>query len=613
MAFINKESDAINKSDAEVNKDVPDEAKMSMTAPASEKKEDVLKTEIQKFEEARKTKEAKEVKEEKGAKEQQEQKEQVKPMPEVEKTELLQAKEIKSELPPSLSKKKGSYTVQAGVFKQKKNVDDLRRRFVKEGYPVKVVPIITQGESTFKVMVGEFATKNDAEAFVLRLKKTEDLNAMVKMSEVTEKVQTSKADILKATGEKEKKKPSVEPEKKKTADIKAEPSMPSSLTQKGVVYSVQAGAYKKRAKAETLRNKYEKAGYPAKVATVIIQDESIFKVMIGEFSTKEDADEFAMKLKRTDGLDTIVRMTEVAGKVQIAEADLLKKEIEKEIEKEKEMEITSVESGNHETGQTIIGEKENEIKIQISDKERLQGSVDSYEGLEVKIRDKTYTVSEIFEYMTSSLSLTHKLNIPEVLWRKGDTYEDFTNEHLLYHEAKDLLIIIDEKKLNDIAGHYNLNTEEAEYLNRFLMISELIDIKIKELPEERFVESLTVWYKGINQQAREEFAKEIQTSVKNSVSFEDISKSHPDVIQFQVISWQDLEGWIKERIISLPNGEIGMIWTEEGSMILKPVLKKLSYNPFEDSGIAAREKIKDFVKDYISELRKDMKSELPEE
>lgn len=731
VSFVNKESGVIDKSDAEARKEILDETRVSMKTPELEKKEDVQKKEKQKVEEVREVKEVKEVKEEKESKEpkaEKEIKEQVKPLQEAEKRELLQTKEIKvasggrKEEPPrpsSFVKKKAIYSVQAGVFKQKKNVDDLRHKFEKAGYPVKVVPIISQGESIFKVMVGEFVTKKDAEAFALRLKKTERLDAIVRISEVTEKMQISKADRLKTEDDKEKEKPLVKPEKRETAELtvkgkehegkemgeskviqaqvqkpqkkediekqtvvpkdekeqpseaektepsqtkgikaepaerKGEPSRPSSFVKKTVVYSVQAGEYKKRKQAESLRYKFEKAGYSAKVVTVITQGTSIFKLIIGEFITKKDAEAFALRLKKTEGLNATVRMSEAMEKVQIAEADPSKGVERKEIEKEK----TSVESGKGEMEESVAKEKEPESKEIAESKEsqpqlpeqkkqeegeqkiaapkeemkkldsdvqtlkdqkeqrenaqeQLKSSVDSSEGLEMKIRDKTYTVSEMFEYMTSSLSLIHKLNIHEVLWRTGNSYEDFPSEQILYQEAKDLHITIDEKKQNDLVKQYHLDAGEAEYLNRYLMISKLIDMKVKELPEERIVESLTVRYKDMNQKAREEFATVLQTSIKNGVPFEDISKSHPAIVKFQNFAYDELEEWIKERIRYLQNSEVGFIWTEEGSMILRPVFKKLSYRPLEDLGTGVKEKIKVFVRDYIKELRKGMKGDM---
>jgi len=307
--------------------------------------------------------------------------------------------------------------------------------------------------------------------------------------------------------------------------------------------------------------------------------------------------------------------------------DVQKKEIQKveeEIAGSKEPQAQLPERDKQEEGEQKIAAPKEEMKKLDSDvqtlkdrkgqrenaQDQLKSTVESSEGLEMKIRDKTYTISEMFEYMTISLSLIHKLNIPEVLWRTGNSYEDFPSEQILYQEAKDLHITIDEMKQNDLVKQYHLDAGEAEYLNRYLMISKLIDMKVKELPEGRIVESLTVRYKDMNQKAREEFATVLQTSIKNGVPFEDISKSHPGIVKFQDFAYEELEEWIKERIRYLQNGEIGFIWTEEGSMILRPVFKKLSYRPLEDLGTGVKEKIKVFVRDYIKELRKGMKGDM---
>jgi cell division septation protein DedD len=72
-------------------------------------------------------------------------------------------------------------------------------------------------------------------------------------------------------------------------------------------YSVQAGAFKNTAEAETLKEKLSKKGYKATVITSKTKkQEVLFKVMAGEFSNRKDAELLALKLKKAEGLKPFV-------------------------------------------------------------------------------------------------------------------------------------------------------------------------------------------------------------------------------------------------------------------------------------------------------------------
>ena len=74
-----------------------------------------------------------------------------------------------------------------------------------------------------------------------------------------------------------------------------------------ITYTVQAGAFKSSLEASTLKEKLDKKGYTA----YIIQSETkkhekLYKVMIGEFPTRKEAEVFSLKIKKFEGLQTFV-------------------------------------------------------------------------------------------------------------------------------------------------------------------------------------------------------------------------------------------------------------------------------------------------------------------
>lgn len=243
-----------------------------------------------------------------------------------------------------------------------------------------------------------------------------------------------------------------------------------------------------------------------------------------------------------------------------------------------------------------------------NERAELEDKVKRYESIALRIKDKQYTTPQIFEFMINSSAVINKLEIKEVLWRTGNFCEDFVNEQILYDEAKRLNITADMKKYKEQVERYNLKKEDADYLFRYLTIGDLIDRKVKDMPGEKVVESLLIVYTKSDEFEKAILATELQKDAKSGRSFEDIYKSYPDVVRLRLIRFQELQGWIKDRIQLLQDGEISdVVWTEDGYMILRPVLKRLSYRPFEDVRPEMRDKMRLFIKGWIDELRKEAK------
>lgn len=251
-----------------------------------------------------------------------------------------------------------------------------------------------------------------------------------------------------------------------------------------------------------------------------------------------------------------------------------------------------------------------------NEREKLKDKLKRYEIITINIKDKKFIASEIFECIVNSSVVMTKLGVKEALWKTGNIYEDFVNEQILHDEAKRLNVNGDMKKHKELVERYNLKREEADYLYKYLTISALIDRKVKNMPGEKVAESLLVRYTESDEYEKAVLAAEIQKDAKSGKSFEDICKSYLDAVKFAVIDFHELQGWIKERIQSLKDGEISdVVRTEYDYIILKPVVKKLSYSPFEAMQPGVRDKIRILVKGWIDELRmgaKEIEIELAE-
>lgn len=108
----------------------------------------------------------------------------------------------------------------------------------------------------------------------------------------------------------QKKEPLNQAQVKESAKLKADHKTNESKdqgTSKTRKYTIQAGAFKNEADADSLKAKLDKKGYKTFVIPFRTKKhEKLFKVMVGEFSTRKEADFLSIKLKKTEGLKTFV-------------------------------------------------------------------------------------------------------------------------------------------------------------------------------------------------------------------------------------------------------------------------------------------------------------------
>lgn len=81
------------------------------------------------------------------------------------------------------------YTVQAGVFKDVSGADALKAKLDKKGYKTYIIPSETKRhKKLYKVMVGEFATRKEAEVLSIKIKNAESLQTFVTFKTEKEKL-----------------------------------------------------------------------------------------------------------------------------------------------------------------------------------------------------------------------------------------------------------------------------------------------------------------------------------------------------------------------------------------------------------------------------------------
>ncbi len=76
---------------------------------------------------------------------------------------------------------------------------------------------------------------------------------------------------------------------------------------KKVKYTVQIGAFKSTAEADSLKTKFSKKGYKAFIfVSKTKKHEKLYKIMVGEFSNKKEAELLSIKIKKAEGLRAFV-------------------------------------------------------------------------------------------------------------------------------------------------------------------------------------------------------------------------------------------------------------------------------------------------------------------
>lgn len=215
----------------------------------------------------------------------------------------------------------------------------------------------------------------------------------------------------------------------------------------------------------------------------------------------------------------------------------------------------------------------------------------------VKERDETEV------YAGNSSYVLTRLGVEDIPWRSWKSPEDMENEKILYDEAMRLNIVVDMTKHKELVEKYGFNTGQADYLLRYLTICELLDKRLRDLPGEKVVESLAAVYEEGDKYRKIVVSADLQAQAKNGTSFEEIHNLYPELLKFSAVGFEALDEGIREKIRSLHDGEIAVIWSEEGYTILKPVFRKLSFKPCEEAETGTKERIRIIVGDLLNELR----------
>lgn len=103
--------------------------------------------------------------------------------------------------------------------------------------------------------------------------------------------------------------PQVKENEKTAAQQESPKPQDSQEDSKKAKYTVQIGAFKSKAEADSLKAKFSKKGYKASILAVKSKKhEKLYKVMLGEFGNRKEAELLSVKIKKAEGLRTFVTL-----------------------------------------------------------------------------------------------------------------------------------------------------------------------------------------------------------------------------------------------------------------------------------------------------------------
>lgn len=290
------------------------------------------------------------------------------------------------------------------------------------------------------------------------------------------------------------------------------------------------------------------------------------------------------------------RLSDMGLRLQACDRDLsgLKKE---RIEKEAELRRT-VESLKADVSriQELEAEKKGLESKVIELKERLK-TVSRF----IVIGNERYSPDHVSSYMFKSQLFLGKIGVRYLPWRNGVLNEDFIGEQILYNEAK-RLDLKQEGNRDDLNKISNLTGEEADYLNRFMTISNLIDHEIKKLPPEISGEAVALRYSDNDRYEKASMVAEIQDKIRMGLSVKDIVKLFPGA-EYRVLSGRDINELFGELSGHFSDNEVVSTFNKERFMVVSIRKRPIKYRPFEVTEEGVNRMIREFVKELILTLR----------
>ncbi|TKR33924.1 sporulation protein [Luteimonas gilva] len=196
----------------------------------------------------------------------------------------------------------GDYAVNLGSFASAANAEGAVRALKQAKLPAYSEPATVNGRSGYRIRVGPYATRPDAEAARLR---AQELPQGLRGSVVVLDAEPIAAAPKPAETKPAAPKPAVETKPAPPSTVQA--PAPAKSAASGTGFAVQLAAFSKPADANALRDRLRAAGFSAFVEQVKTDKGPLSRVRVGPVVGRAEADQLKAQVKAKTGMDGIVR------------------------------------------------------------------------------------------------------------------------------------------------------------------------------------------------------------------------------------------------------------------------------------------------------------------
>ncbi|MGC2063650.1 MAG: tetratricopeptide repeat protein [Thermodesulfovibrionales bacterium] len=299
--------------------------------------------------------------------------------------------------------------------------------------------------------------------------------------------------------------------------------------------------------------------------------------------------------------------TEAFQKIN-AEKDLLQRQLVVNQERERgigqlqsKLKLTELQKAELEVQTRKAIEERTVYEKRLKDKEALifrlekarvdneRGSVSPYDAPALKIGGRQYTRFQIIEESIISSRVISSLKTGTVPWRRGNPYEDFAAEQVLYTKAGEGFLRARQADIDNTTQRYRFDDREREYLIKYLTIDEFISRKIREQTvdkaqvrtyyennkhlyatkkAEKMVTALMLPYASGTQFEGAIRMTEIQADASEGKSLDMLHHAGSDHLILKQLRYYDLPVWIQEKLQDLKAGETSSIISTDDQFII---------------------------------------------
>jgi cell division septation protein DedD len=191
----------------------------------------------------------------------------------------------------------GNYAVSFGAYGSSANADTVVTRLRTAKLPGYREQAMLAGKPAWRVRIGPYATRAEAETARIAAKEVRDIDARVIALDADEAAPATPAAPVATT---------TAPAAKPAEPAPAAPEAPKQAAA-NVGFAVQLGAFSKPAEATMLRDRVRAAGMTAFTDTVQTDKGTLTRVKAGPVLSRADADKLRAQVKAKLGIDGMVR------------------------------------------------------------------------------------------------------------------------------------------------------------------------------------------------------------------------------------------------------------------------------------------------------------------